>query len=98
MRIFPATGREWSDVALAPFKTYPILVFLIAPVWSAEMRGEPMILFILLGYIICLIVTTWMAMVDTFCVQSATPYWRWSATIILLGFLFALRWLPTLAA
>jgi len=41
MRLLPANGVEWADVTLVPFKTYPIVVFCIAIVWSSELRGEP---------------------------------------------------------
>ena len=93
--MLPTSDREWTDVLLAPFKTYPILIFLIATVWSTEICGEPMILLILLGYLVCLIVVTSVAMAVV--AKSATTYWHWSAATILLGFLFALKWLPTMA-
>ena len=97
MRIFPASSAEWTDVALAPFKTYPILIFLMALVWSSEMRGQPMILGILFGYFVCMFMIGWAAAVDTFVTKSRTTAWNWFAAITVLGILFALKWLPTLA-
>jgi hypothetical protein len=92
MRVLPESGVEWTDVVLAPFKVYTLVMFLVAVFWGRAMaRGdEAMILYILLGQIVCVIVLTWTAMVDTFCIKSATTNWRWSG-IALLGFLFALK-------
>jgi hypothetical protein len=97
MRILPDSSTEWSDVAFVPFKTYPIVMFFIAAVWSDELRGDPIIGFILLGYLVCLIIITWIAVLDAISGQPPTTYWRWSAAITVLGLMFSLKWSPTLA-
>ena len=92
MRAFPANGAEWSDVVLVPFKVYSLVMFFFVAFCGRQLSDEPMLLHIALGYLVCLIVVTWMAMVDTFCVKCPTTNWRWSG-ITLLGFLCVLKWL-----
>ena len=97
MRVFPANGDDWTDVALVPFKTYPVVMFLVAIVWTRELSGDPIILYILLGYLGSLLMITWISVADAVSGRPAATNWRWSAAIMVLGLIFALKWLPTLA-
>src|SRR4051812_45863941 len=98
MRILPH-GQRWLAVALVPLKAYAIVAFLIAAIWSREIRGEPMIFFMVLGYCVCLLLLLGVAIAQrvTGGRDASTGTFFWSLIVLVLGFAFALHWLPTLA-
>jgi hypothetical protein len=86
-------------VALMPFKAYAITVFLIAAVWSREIRGEPMIVFMVMGYGASVLFLLAGAIAQRLSGKrdAAMSTFVWSVAVLVLGAVFALRWLPTLA-
>jgi hypothetical protein len=96
MRILPQSGIA---VALAPLKTYTLVAFLIAAVWSRDIRGEPILAFMALGYGFCFLVLLGVAITQSVVGRrdAALNTFLWSAVVLVLGFAFSWRWLPTLA-
>ena len=87
------------SVALAPLKAYAILVYIIAAAWSREIRGEPMLLFMVLGYCVCLVLFLVVGISQRVGGhrEAARGTFLWSAVVLILGFAFTWCWLPTLA-
>jgi len=98
MQILPQSGG-WMALAIVPFKAYAIIVFLIAAAWSREIRGQPMLLFLVLGYGACVVVLLAAAIAQRVGGQHAPAVgtFAWGVAVLVLGFAFAWRWLPTLA-
>jgi hypothetical protein len=96
MRVFP---QSWMSVALAPLKAYAFVAIIIALVWSRDIRGEPMLGFMALGYAFCVLILLTVAVFQriTGRREAALGTFLWSIVVLVLGFVFSWRWLPTLA-
>jgi hypothetical protein len=82
-----------------PFKVYPILAFPILLVLAPVMESDRVVVWCLLGNLVCLV-----SVVVTALVQ-ATYGWReaavrnlvWGAVVLILAFIFGFCFLPRLA-
>ena len=99
MRIIPSTEDQWLDLILLPFRAYGVFAFIITLVWTRELRGEPLIPYLLLGYVVCLFC---LVLADTVLTVSRRPgeprpTWRWTFAVLGLGVASAYMFLPELA-
>jgi len=97
MQLIPNNDDGWVNFMLLPFRAYGVAAFLLSAFFN--LRDDLLILWMLLGYVVCVLV---LAIVDIMLTVSRRPgeprpTWLWPLLTFVLALGFAARFLPVLA-
>jgi hypothetical protein len=99
MRIIPYTDDGWVSLMLLPFRAYGVVAFIFTSILDRRLRDDSAILWVLFGYVVCLLVLAITDTVLTFRRQPGEPRptWLWTLATLVFTLTFAGRFLPVLA-